>query len=91
MMLDISSGHLLTLGNNIYTRKSLPTDIDLFKLNIRNTKKKCEICSKLTIKHEKDFALYFLLTFGIFYTFFFVSAVDFEQNTIQCSNNKLLQ
>ena len=90
-MLDIASGHLLSLGNNIYTRKSFPTDIDLFKLNIRNTKKKCEICSKLTTKHEKDFALYFLLTFGIFYAFLIVSAVDFEQNTIQCSNNKLLQ
>ena len=51
----------------------------------------CEICSKLTIKHQKDFLMYFLLTFGIFYTFFIVSAVDFEQNTIKCSNNKLLQ
>ena len=39
MMLNIASGHLLTLGNKNYRRKSSPTDIDLFKLNIRNTKK----------------------------------------------------
>ena len=39
MMLDIASGHLLKLCNNICTRKRSPTGIDLFKLKIRNNKK----------------------------------------------------
>ena len=33
---------------NIFT--NIPTDIYLFKVNNRNTRKSCEICSKLTIK-----------------------------------------
>ena len=39
MMSNIASGHLFTLSNNIYTRKSSLRNIDLFQLNIRNTKK----------------------------------------------------
>ena len=30
--------------------KSIPTDIHLFKFNNRNTKKRCEICSKAALK-----------------------------------------
>ena len=30
--------------------KHNPTNINLFKVNNRNTRKRCEICSKLTIK-----------------------------------------
>ena len=30
-------------------------------------------------------------TLDNFYTIFIVPSVDFEQNTIKCSNNKLLQ
>ena len=30
--------------------KNIPANIYLFKVNNRNTRKKCEICSKLTIK-----------------------------------------
>ena len=30
-----------------------PAIIYLFKLNNKNTTKRCEICSKLTIKHQK--------------------------------------
>ena len=43
------------------------------------------------INHQEHFQLYFLLTLDNFYTIFIVSSVDFEQNTIKCSNNKLLQ
>ena len=31
-------------------KKGNPANIYLFKLNNKNTKKQCEICSKLTIK-----------------------------------------
>ena len=39
MMLNIAFGHLQTLGNDNYIRNSSPTNIYLFKLNIKNTKK----------------------------------------------------
>ena len=39
MMLNKASAHLKTLGNNIYTRKSSLTNIYLFKVNSKNTKK----------------------------------------------------
>ena len=48
--------------------KSYPTNIYLFKVNNRNTKKSCEICSKLIIKTVV--LVSFLLTFNIFHTFF---------------------
>ena len=34
----------------IYNFKPGPANIYLFKVNNRSTRKKCEICSKLTIK-----------------------------------------
>ena len=53
-----------------------PANIYLFKA-------KCEICSKLTIKHQKninDIVLMSLLSIlNIFHTCFSVSTVDFEQ------------
>ena len=39
---------LLSLGT--YNVKTFPANIDLFKVNYRNTRKRYEICSKLTIK-----------------------------------------
>ena len=42
MMLNKASAHLQTLGNNIYTSKSPLTNIYLFKVDNRDTKKKCE-------------------------------------------------
>ena len=33
---------------------SLPANIYLFKVDNRNTRKRCEICSKLTTRHQKD-------------------------------------
>ena len=35
-----------------YSLDHLPTNIYLFKVNNINTRKRCEICSKLTIKTE---------------------------------------
>ena len=51
MMLSKGSAYLYTLGNNsIYTRKTSPTNIYLAIVNNGNTRKRCEICSKLIIK-----------------------------------------
>ena len=33
-----------------FKTKKYPANIDLFKVNIKNTRKRYEICSKLTIK-----------------------------------------
>ena len=38
------------LKNEIRTVYAIPVDINLFKFNNKNTRKWCEICSKLTIK-----------------------------------------
>ena len=51
--------------------KSYPTDIYLFKVNNKNTKTMCEICSKLTIKKNSDVInvlMSFSLTMNIFHT-----------------------
>ena len=62
----------------------LAANIYLFKVNNRNIRKNCEVCSKLAIqKHQNDaidFVLVFLLlTLNIFHTFSSASTVDFEQ------------
>ena len=47
----------------------------------RNTRIRCEICSKLIVKHQKeakDVVLVFLLTSNICRTLFNVSIVNFE-------------
>ena len=36
-----------------------PANINLLKVNSRNTRR-CEICSKLTIKHQNDVSIYVL-------------------------------
>ena len=42
----------LELVSSTHLRRALsvPANISLFKVNNRNTRKRCEICSKLTIK-----------------------------------------
>ena len=53
---------------------NLPANISLVKVNIRNNKKSCEICSKLTLKHQNNVTdvvlVFLLLTLKIFHTFF---------------------
>ena len=52
---------------NIFEVNNLnPTGIYLLKVNNRNTRLKCKICSKVTIKT----LVFLLLTLNIFYTFF---------------------
>ena len=47
-------------------KSNFPANIYLFKVNNRNTRKSCEICSKLTIK----LTVFLLLTLNIFHVFF---------------------
>ena len=66
------------------TIRTNPANIHLFQVNNRNTKKRCEICSQLTIKYQNDVidvVLVFLyLTLNIFLTLFYIfSVADFEQ------------
>ena len=55
---------LSTLSSDIYTRKSSPTNIYLFKVNNRNTEKKCENYSKLTIKTPERLSTLLIVNFG---------------------------
>ena len=50
MMVNKASTHLYTLGDNIYIRTNSPTTIFLFIVNNSNTRKRSEICLKLTLK-----------------------------------------
>ena len=62
-----------------YSGVPIPANIYLFKVNNRNTTKRCEICSKLTIKtptwrHWRRSGF-----FGGFWTYFTPISSDFEQ------------
>ena len=46
-----------------------PANIYFFKVNSENTRKRCEICSKLSIKPQDD-VVSLLLTLNIFHTLF---------------------
>ena len=57
-----------------------PSNIYLFKIGNRNTRKRCEICSWYDVVDIVDLVLMFLiLTLNIFHTFSSISIVDFEQ------------
>ena len=60
-----------------------PANIYLFKVDNRNTRKKCEICSKLTIKTPGDFIVNFEYISQLFHN---VSVNDFELVNV-CWNN----
>ena len=47
-----------------------PVGIYLLKVNKRNTRARCEICSKLTIKMPERVLVSLLLTLNIFHTLF---------------------
>ena len=51
----------------------------MFKVNNRNTRTWCEICSKLTMKTPERRQASLLLTLNIFHTFSSVFIVNFEQ------------
>ena len=68
----------------VYFNTKMYVEIQLkFSCSIETLEKKCEICSKLTIKHQNNvidvILMFLLLTMNIFHTFSSVSIVDFEQ------------
>ena len=70
----------------------IPVDNYMLKASNRNTKTRCEICSKLTIKtperHQNDaigiVLVSLLLTLNIFHISSSVSIVNFEQVNVHC-------
>ena len=70
-----------------------PANIYLFKFNNKNSKNRCEICSKLTIETPERRLMYFtpfdvLMYFWTYFTpFSAVSVVDFEQVNISWDAN----
>ena len=59
-----------------YWEESYPANICLFQVNNRNTRKRCEICSKLTIKtlerRHLNFFVVFIVNFENISHHFFV-------------------
>ena len=80
---------------------TIPEKIYLYKFNNRNTRKRYEIYSKLTIKipkrcqwHRKDVkdvVLVSILLALIFHTFSGISFVDFEQADVEMFSGLYLQ
>ena len=65
MMLNKVFTYLYTLGNDIFTGKNSPTNIYMFIVNNSNTRKRCEIFSKLTIKSPQRRSTVFIISFVI--------------------------
>ena len=63
MMLNKASSYLYTLGNEIYTGKNFSTNIDLFRVNNSNTRKRREICPKLTMMSLRRSSTVFIVNF----------------------------
>ena len=67
----------VTVAETVLKKEQL--SIYFFKANSRNTRKRCEICSKLTIKTPDDVVLVFLsVTLTYFTSFSSVPIVDFK-------------
>ena len=86
--------HFVGLALTVLTIKTLqrinyPINIYLFKVNIRNTRKRCKICSKLTI-NPANIYLFKVNNGNIFHTFFpTVSLVEFEQVTLSWEDTRM--
>ena len=65
--------------NPVSAEQIIPANINLFKVNNRNTRKRCEICSKLTIKTRPRSGVFIVNFEHNFTPFSSVSTVDFEQ------------
>ena len=80
---------------------TIPEKIYLYKFNNRNTRRRYEICSELTIKIPKrcqwrrkdvnDIVLVSILLALIFHTFSGISFVDFEQANVEMFPGLYLQ
>ena len=67
--------HKCFKANYNHHANAIPANIYLFKINNRNIRKRCEICSKLTIKpperhHWRNSVFFFLSTLNKFHNFF---------------------
>ena len=83
MMLNKTSSCLYTLSNDIYTSKNFRQAF--ICSNNSNTRKRCEICSKLTMKSPQRstvFVVNFEHVSHLFTPFSSVSTVGFEQVNI---------
>ena len=59
---------------------------------VENTRKKCKMCSKLTLKHQNQCSVVFIVNFEHISHFFSISFVDFEQaNVKDYSTQSVLQ
>ena len=68
------------LANNIYSIKNSPKNNHLFIVNNSYARKRCVICSKLTLKTQEWRSTVFIVNFeDIFTPFSSVSIVDFKQ------------
>ena len=70
MMLNKASAYLYTLGNDVYIGKNSSANIYMFIVNNSNTRKMCEICSKLTIKSPQRHSTVFIVNFEHIFNFF---------------------
>ena len=81
---------LLSFSHISFCRKQvkiIPARNYMFKVNNRNTRTRCEICSKLTIKTlERRVLVSLLLTLNIFQTLFYSFCVSFEQVIVGWDN-----
>ena len=84
----VSCLSVMASGTQFYSSKSgsitanRPADIYLLKVNNKNTRTSCEICSKVTIKTPNDgssIVLVSLLTLNIFHTLFQYFFANFEK------------
>ena len=74
---------ILSLSIYFYRRMMILADIFLLKVNNRNTKTRCEICSKLTIKNTRmtsiaSFCCFYCSLWAYFTPCSSVSTVNFE-------------
>ena len=72
---DLKSTRLLKkIIGTYYKYSKHPANNHLIKVNNKNTRRRYEICSKLTIKNQNDVndvaLVFLLLTVNIFHTFF---------------------
>ena len=63
MIINKAFTRLYILGNNIYTRSNFLANIYLLLVTNGNTSKRCEICSKLTMKTPERLSTFFIVSF----------------------------
>ena len=78
-MSNLSIVHVYNLFKCYWIQEHSLASIYLFKVNSRNTKKRCEICLKLTIKTEER-----QWRFSGFFTFLWIRGASYVDFRTQC-------